>query len=223
MDVERDFLGSVPYFSGMSAAELGAVRRLAFERAAQRDELILAEGEQPEALYFVVSGAVKELKTSAEGKEQILRIVRPGESFNDVPVFDGGPTIASAVAMGPVSLLGVSRSDVESIVGQYPRVALNVIQLLGERVRYFVSLVEDLSFRHVIGRVAKLLMEYAGDGDGPRPRLTQQEMAAMAGTAREMVGRSLKALEDDGVIRIDRHRIVISDREALREMAGVAP
>ena len=84
-----------------------------------------------------------------------------------------------------------------------------------------MSLVEDLSFKHVIGRVAKILLQYAGDGTGRQPRLTQQEMAAMAGTAREMVGRSLKTLEEDGVIRLDRHRIVITDNEALREMAGV--
>ena len=81
-----------------------------------------------------------------------------------------------------------------------------------------MSLVEDLSFRHVIGRVAKILLEYAGDGAGPRPRLTQQDMAAMVGTAREVVGRSLKALEDEGAIRMERHRIVITDKEILKEM-----
>ena len=87
-------------------------------------------------------------------------------------------------------------------------------------LRDLVALVEDLSFRQVTGRVAKILLEHAGDGTGPRSRLTQQEMAAMAGTAREVVGRSLKSLEDEGAIRLDRHRIVITDREALREMAG---
>ena len=81
---------------------------------------------------------------------------------------------------------------------------------------------EDLSFRHVTGRVAKMLLEYAGDGDGERPRLTQQEMAAMIGTAREMVGRSLKSLEEEGAIRVERNRIIITDLAALRELAGVA-
>jgi len=89
--------------------------------------------------------------------------------------------------------------------------------VLAGQVRQLVSLVEDLSFRHVIGRVAKILLEHAGDGTGPRPQLTQQEMAAMAGTAREVVGRSLKTLEEEGMIRLDRHRIVITDKEALKE------
>jgi CRP/FNR family transcriptional regulator len=65
-------------------------------------------------------------------------------------------------------------------------------------------------------------LENAGDGTGAGVRLTQQEMAAMAGTAREVVGRSLKALEDNGAIRLDRHRIVIRNKEALKNMVGVS-
>jgi CRP/FNR family transcriptional regulator len=84
-----------------------------------------------------------------------------------------------------------------------------------------LSLVEDLSFRRVTGRVAKILLENIEDTNGQRHRLTQQEMAAMAGTAREMIGRSLKLLEDEGKIRLERNRIVITDKEALREIASV--
>ncbi len=222
MAIQIEFLKSIPYFSGLSLAELDSVRKLIFEKTAERGEMILLEGEQAEALYFVASGVVKVFKTSAEGKEQILNMVRPGESFNDVPILDGGANPASAQAMGPVVLYGIRKSDMGVILRDHPQVALNVNKVLAQRVRHLVSLVEDLSFRHVIGRVAKILLEHAGDGIGPRPRLTQQEMAAMAGTAREVVGRSLKALEEGGAIRLDRHRIVITSKEALKEMAEVS-
>jgi len=222
MTVEIEFLKSIPYFSGLSTDELDSIRRFIFERTMGRGEIILLEGETAKELYFVVSGAVKLFKTSAEGKEQILSIVRPGESFGDVPIFDGGLNPASAQAMAPLSLYRIRKSDLEVVLREHPRVALNVISILASQVRHFMSLVEDLSFKHVIDRVAKILLEYAGDGTGSRPRLTQQEMAAMAGTAREMIGRSLKALEEDGVIRLDRHRIVITDSEALKELAGVS-
>lgn len=218
MAVQVEFLKSIPYFSGLSPAELDSIRELIFEKTAERGDIILLEGESAEALYFVASGAVKVFKTSAEGKEQILNIVRPGESFNDVPIFDGGANPASAQAMGPVVLYAIKKSDLEGILGDHPQVALNVIRVLSQRVRHLVSLVEDLSFRHVTGRVAKILLEHTDDETGPRRRLTQQEMAAMAGTAREVVGRSLKALEEEGAIRLDRHRIVISDKQALRDM-----
>ena len=220
MTVEIEFLKSIPYFSGLSADELDSIRKRTFERAAERGETILLEDEPAKVLFFVVSGAVKLFKTSTGGKEQILRIVHPGESFGDVPLFDNGLNPVSAQAMAPVSLYGIRKGDLENILQEHPRVVLNVIRVLASQVRHFMSLVEDLSFKRVIDRVAKILLEYAGDDTGSRPKLTQQEMAAMAGTAREMIGRSLKALEEDGVIRLDRHRIIITNGEALKQVAG---
>lgn len=219
--VQIEFLKSTSYFAGMNPAGLDSVRKFIFQKTVERGETILLEGEPAEALYFVFSGVVKVFKTSADGKEQILYLVRPGESFNDVPVISGGPNLAGVEAMGAVVLYGMKKSNLEVILRDYPEVALNVIQVLSQRVQHLVSLVEDLSFKRVNSRVAGILLEHVGDGDGRSPRLTQQEMAAMAGTAREMVGRSLKALEEDGLIRLDRHRIVITDKEALREMAGI--
>ena len=218
MAVQLEFLKSILYFSDLGLAELESIRKLVFEKTADRAELVLLEGESAANLYFVASGVVKVFKTSAEGKEQILSIVRPGESFNDVPIFDGGPNPASARAMGPVLLYGIKKNDMEAILRNHPQIALNVIKVLASRVRHLVSLVEDLSFKHVIGRVAKILLEHIGGEMGRGPRLTQQEMAAMAGTAREVVGRSLKSLEEEGAIKLDRYRIIITDKEALKEI-----
>ena len=222
MAIQAEFIKSLPYFSGLSPAQLDSLKGFIFETTAERGEFIVLESEPAEALYFVVSGVVKVFKTSTDGREQILQIVRPGESFNDAPVFDGGPNLASAQAMGPVVLYGIRNSDMGPILRTHPQVALNVIHVLSQKLRHLVSLVEDLSFKHVTARLAKILLEYAGDGVGPaKPRLTQQEMAAMAGTAREMIGRSLKELEDEGIIRLEHHRIVVSDKEALKKWAGV--
>ena len=221
MAVQLEFLKSVPYFSDLSLAELESIRKLVFEKTADRAEMVLLEGEPAANLYFVSSGVVKVFKTSAEGKEQILSIVRPGESFNDVPIFDGGPNPASARAMGPVLLYGIKKNDMEAILGNHPQIAFNVIKVLASRVRHLVSLVEDLSFKHVIGRVAKILHEQVGGEMGRAPRLTQQEIAAMAGTAREVVGRSLKALEEEGAIKLDRHRIIIRDKQAIQRIMEV--
>jgi CRP-like cAMP-binding protein len=222
MAIQVEFIKAIPYFSGLSPAQLDSLKVLIFEKTAERGEFIVLESEPAEALYFVVSGVVKVFKTSADGREQILQIVRPGESFNDAPVFDGGGNPASAQAMGTVTLYGIKNSDMSTILRTHPQVALNVIHVLSQKMRHLVSLVEDLSFKHVTSRLAKILLEYAGDGVVPsKPRLTQQEMAAMAGTAREMIGRSLKELEDEGVIRLEHHRIVVADKEALKKWAGV--
>jgi len=223
MAVQLEVLKSIPYFFNVSLAELESIRKLVFEKAADRGQMILFEGEPAQSVYFVASGAVKVFKTSAEGKEQILNIIRPGESFNDVPVFDGGANPASVRAMGPVLLYGIRKSDMGAILRDHPQITLNVIKVLARRVRHLVSLVEDLSFKRVIGRVARILLEHVDGEMGPGTRLTQQEMAAMAGTAREVVGRSLKALEEEGAIKLDRHRIIITDKEALRKIMEAPP
>jgi len=220
MTIETGFLRSLPYFAGLSDEDLDAIRGRLYERSVGRGEIIQLEGKSAEALFIVAEGAVKVFKTSAEGKEQILSIVHRGESFNDIAVFDEGPTPASAQAMTPVTVYGISQHELPGLLADYPRVALNTTRVLAERTRELVSLVEDLSFRHVIGRVAKILLEYASEGSEARPRLTQQEIAAIAGTVREVVARSLKTLEEDGAIRLERHRIRITDRAALEDLVG---
>lgn len=215
-----EFLQSSPYFAGLDLPEIDSISGFVFEKKVGKGEVVTQEGDEAEALYFVVSGAVKCYKTSEEGKEQIIRIVLPGDSFNDVTVFDDGPNPASAEAMSAVLLRAIAKRDMERILRDHPKVVANATTVLAARIRHFLELVEDLSFRQVIGRIARLLLDYAGDGTGPRPKLTQQEMAAAVGTAREVVGRSLKTLHEEGAIRMERNRIVIVDREGLKLTAG---
>lgn len=221
MTTLTDFLQSTSYFNNLASQdELARVSKYVFEKKVEKGELILAEGEQSQALYFVVSGAIKLFKTSPEGKEQIFGIVHRGGSFNDVAAFDGGRNPVSAQAMVLSLLYGMRKGDFEIILRENPKVAVNVSKVLASQVRQLGGLVEDLSFKHVTARVAKILVENSGDGSKEKHRLTQQDMAAMAGTAREVVGRSLKSLEGDGVIKMDRHRIVIKDIGMLKDIAG---
>jgi len=218
MAINREFLESIPYFNGLDGIELDSIGQFFSEKRGERGEIIQLEGEPVRELYFVASGVIKAFKTSAEGKEQILSIIRPGEAFNDIAVFDSGSSPVSAQAMTPVTLYGIGRSELHSLIQQHPRLSMNITRVLAERTRQLMSLVEDLSFRHVIGRVARVLLENAGNGTTPGTRLTQQEMAAMVGSVREVVARSLKALESEGAIKLERHRIRITDKKALEAM-----
>jgi len=220
MTIDATFLKSIPYFSVMNPVELDAIKPLFSDKTVQRGEVILREGDASDTLFFVAAGAVKIFKTSAQGKEQILSIARPGEALNDIPVFDGETNPVNAQALGPVTLVSIKKEKLQSILQQYPNVALNTNKVLAQRMRMLVTLVEDLSFRHVLGRVTKILLTHSGDGVGNSDHLTQQEMAAMAGTAREVVARSLKALEEQGFIRLERHRIVIADKKALEDIVA---
>jgi CRP-like cAMP-binding protein len=222
MVIEIEFLKKLSYFERLGHDELDLVLRLIFENKFERGEIIIAEGDSAHALYFVSSGAVKTFTTSVDGKEQVLNILRPGESFNEVAIFDNGPNLASVRAMGSVSVCGILKRDLLGFLEYHPQIALSAVNILSAQMRHFVSLIDDLSFKPVVARVAKILNEYLGNGEGPTQKLTQQDMAAIAGTARELVGRSLKTLEKNGLIKFDRHRIVITNREALKNLAGVS-
>lgn len=215
---DKEFVCRIPYFDGLSEDEHQSIKTLAIEKRYERGDIIIYEGDKATSLYVVCSGAVKIFKTSIEGKEQILTIARPGDTFNDVGVFDEGLNPASAQAMGEAVIYELGQNELNGILQDYPVVSHNTIKILAEQVRELVTLVEDLSFRHVIGRVAKILLEYAGTDADDGPRLTQQEMAAMAGSAREVVGRSLKTLEEDGLIQLNRHKVTITDIQALKNM-----
>lgn len=226
MITTNEFLRSLPYFSGLSAEELACVRRCITTRDFDKGELVLLEGEPCRGLYVVRSGRVRVFKTSPDGREQVLRVAEAGETFNEVPNFDGGNNPASVEVLEPSTIYLIRRAHLLQLVQQYPSIAMALLRMFAGRLRHLTTLVEDLSFKHVTSRLAKILLEYAaepgsGDAGGAelKRRLTQQEMAAMIGTAREMVGRSLKNLEAQGAVRIDRHRIVITDKELLRRLA----
>ena len=147
----------------------------------------------------------------------MLRLIAGGHTFNDVPALDGGPNPASAAALEPSVVYVIRRADLHALIVANPEVAATVVQTLASALRHLVALVEDLSLRHVTARVAKILLdqEKASQEAQRVYHLTQQEMAALAGTAREVVGRALKELEQAGAIEMRQGRAVVLDRERL--------
>ena len=215
-------LKAIPYFRDLEAGVLDRIRTSVFEVRLEKGQILFTEGEPAQAMYVVQSGQVKIFKLSPDGREQVLRIMGPGECFNEVPIFDEGSNPANAQALEPAALWAIRRTDMRRLVEQHPQVAIGFLKTFARKLRFFTQKVEDLSFRSVTSRVAKLLLEMAeDDGRGGlrlKQQFTQQEMASVVGTAREMIGRAFKALEKEGAIKLDRHRVVIVSRAALARM-----
>lgn len=213
----RDLLQRSPYFKGLSVNEFSVIERIALEEHFERDALVVSEGDENRKVYLVASGAIKIFGTSADGKEQIIAIARPGDSFNDVAAFDGGEAQATAQALTPLVVYAISGRALLERACQLGSLAANIISALGSRVRQLGELVSDLSFRPVAGRLARVLLTQL---DLPEtPYLTQRDLAAMAGTAREVVARALKGMEDEGLIKLERHRIEILNKKELENLA----
>lgn len=220
-----DIAASVPYFSALSSSELSDVLRMAVRKRMSPGEVLFLQAEPCAGLFIVVKGMVKLFRTSPDGKEQVLRHMPRGESFNEVPVFDGGENPVSAECVEPGELLVFSRETVAGLLTAYPPFREAVVRVLASRLRHLVALVEDLSFRQVTGRVARVLLqsiaphEGVGAGAAGKARTTQREIAEMTGTSREVAARALRALEDAGAITVTREGVRVSDEARLRRAA----
>ena len=220
MGVEIDTLKTIAYFAGLDDSELSSIAGYITEYTVSKGEIFLFEGEWSDYLFFLIGGLVKVYKTSQNGKEQILHIAPPGESLNDVSTFDGGSNQASMVAMTPVQLYAIRKEDLKTILAEHPRIYLNILRALAYRIRRDSNLVEELSSTQVMGRLAKLLLgKYAGEEATVGLWLTQQDIASMIGTCREVVNRSLKIMEEKGAIRLGRHRVIVLNKDILANMA----
>ena len=170
---------------------------------------------------MVVGGRVKVFKIGVDGKEHVLRLLGAGRTCNDVPVFDDGPNPGSGAALEPSRLVLIPKARIRALVERHPLVAAAVIRLLAQRLRALTLMIEDLSLRRVVARVAKLLLDCTRghsslvEGEACSQHLTQHQIATMTGSVREVVQRALKALEKDGAIQMQRGRIVVLDPGAL--------
>lgn len=223
-------LRKLPLFTSLDDGDLATLACRMRVRIYSPGEIVFLEGQECQGLYLVESGVIR-IFTQSHGaepgvsREQTLRVMAAGDSFNEVPVFDDGPNPASAQAMEESQVLLLPKDAVRQMLRANPTFAEAVLGLFAGRLRHMVAMVADLSFRHVAGRVAKILLQSiqpnpgVGAGAGRATRLTQQEMAEMAGTAREVVARALKEFERQGAIAIDHGRVTILDRARLETLA----
>jgi CRP/FNR family transcriptional regulator len=207
---------SSPFFSALAADDLEALGSAMVKKNYPAGQIVLLEGAASSVLYVVEAGRLKLFKTSPKGREQVLRLLRPGDVFNEVAVFDDGPNPASAQAIEDCSLFLLRRRDLLRFVEERPGIALAITRNFARRLREALALVEDLAFRDVTSRIAKILLEGQPEA---APRLTQELLAAMAGSRREVVGRALKALSQEGAIKLERGRIHVRDRDALERLS----
>jgi len=219
MKSSADAIQRIALFAGLPQETLSRVAGVSIRRTYAPDETIILEGDPCRAAYFVAEGHVRILRTSPEGREQVLSRLGPGRSFNTVPLFrPHGINHATAQAVDETTLYAIPKEDFHRLVSTFPNLALALLQDFADRLDHLTDLVEDLSLRTVRGRLARFLLQQAEAGAVTR-QWTQAEMAARLGTVREMIGRTLRALADAGLIAMDRQRIELLDREGLEAEA----
>jgi CRP/FNR family transcriptional regulator, cyclic AMP receptor protein len=205
-------LRDIPFFAALDEQTLADVARQMQRCDYRPGEHIMFEGEQPPGLFFVLRGRVRLSRTAPDGREQVLAMVGAGENFDAVPLFDERPNPTTARAMSPVHCLLLPRAALLKLLTRHPDLALAALREMAGQLRELVVLVEDLAFRSVRERLARQLLREAGEG---MAELTHQELAERTGTVREIAGRALRQLAQEGLVRLERGRVIVLDRTGL--------
>ena len=212
-------LRQLPYFAHAANAQIEALAARAIRREFAAGEMIFIEREPSAGLWMLERGRVKAFKVSPDGGEYVLRIFGPGDTFNDLAALDGAPNVASAAAITAVIANVIPAADFADALAADHTLALAVVRDLVARQRQLVAQVEDLALRPVTARLARFLLEQVSNPALAHPSVTRALIANHLATTSESISRSLRVLESAGAIRFDRHNIVITDLDALRNLA----
>src|SRR6266571_2641808 len=215
-DKATTYFKQVSFFADLSEEEIQALSSATKRRTFRSGEVIFHRDDPGQVLYMIKEGKVKICIISPDGQEVSLTVFGKGEVFGEFALLDGLPRSADAVALEKVECYTLQRSDFQRAIMKNPKIAIQVLEVLSERLRTTDQMVEDLIFLDVYGRVAKKLLELAdthgskvGNGIRIDVRLTQQELASMVGSSRESVNKVMGYFTDKNFISADKHKITL--------------
>jgi CRP/FNR family cyclic AMP-dependent transcriptional regulator len=222
---KKDLFRSHYLLGRLDPEEIDALAMRARVERYKAGQEIFAKGSPGRSMIAVLRGSVKIASPSPAGKEIVLNIVHAGEIFGEIAVIDGEERTAGAAAMTDCELLVLDRRDVLPLFERHPEICLMLMQILCRRLRRTSEQVEDVLFRSLASRLAKALLQVAGEAGRSQPggaaaglRLSQSELATLAGGSRESINKQLQVWHRAGLIALSRGAIVIRNTAALERL-----
>jgi CRP/FNR family transcriptional regulator, dissimilatory nitrate respiration regulator len=212
----------IPLFKGLPKEQLRDLLDISVEQVFGRGDTIFCEGDEGKGFYVVVSGRVKIFKLSSEGKEQILHILGPGETFGEVAVFAGKHFPAFAETMEASKIFFFPRNSFTALIQKEPSLALNMLAILSLRLRQFAQLVESLSLKEVPGRLAAYLLYLSAQNQASSDLeldISKGQLASVLGTIPETLSRILARMTAQELIQVSGSQIKIVHRQGLEDLA----
>ena len=217
-----DLLSRVPLFAELSPSELERIASVAIPRSFPRAVRVFHEGDHSDACYIVRSGDLRVTREHPDGRAIALATLGPGDFFGELAMFDGGTRSASVETLSDADLLALPASDVRRVVSEHGDIAAKLIVAIARRLRETNERVARQSFQTVPSRVAGVLSQLIAEEAMPADRepvtirMTQADLAQLAGTSRESVSRFLATLERAGVVAVGRGRVTVLEPRRLR-------
>lgn len=203
------------YFDDLPEAMLTEITEHMHLREYQRGDVLFWEGDPCEGLHIVEQGSAKIFRLSPQGRQYIVRILQEGDTFAEVPAFDGGANPVNVEALETCQIWVIDSETLRHLVETHPTFAQKVLVNFGRMLRGMVRMVSEMAFYQVTHRLARLIAELPQERSAPH--WTQEQLAARLGTVREVVARSMKELERSGAIKVEDRRIQIIDREVFSQ------
>lgn len=221
MEVAR-LLRRVPLLADLEPSELERIASVAVPRSFPKGDIVFHEGDRSDACYVIRSGEVRVTRQHSDGRAIALATLREGEIVGELAMLDGEVRSASIEALTEIELLALSATDMRGLLQRNPAMTAKLVVALTRRVRETNERVASQSFQTVPSRVAGVLGQLVAEDDRPQAvdgvtiRMTQADLAQLAGTSRESVSRFLAILERAGVVRVGRGRVTVTDPKRLR-------
>ncbi len=222
MKVLEEWLGTHPVFAALGEREREFMVGQSRARELQKGQVLALQGEVWPYLFLVGRGRIDAVKASSQGRSLLVTTLGAGDVFWGPAFFqEGAPLPATLEARGRTRLYVWSRPSIESLLLEHGSILWELCRLMVQRMQRASTVVEELAFQPVAGRLARLLVEFsAGLEEESIPRgLTLDEIAARIGTTREVACRFLHRFADEGLIDITRSEFVVHDQRRLEELA----
>jgi CRP/FNR family transcriptional regulator len=217
-----ELLQRVPLFAELSDSELDRVASVAIPRSFPKGVRVFHEGDSSDACYIVRRGDLRVTREHSDGRAIALATLGPGDIFGELAMLDGGSRSASVETLTETELLALPATDVRRVIATHGDIAAKLIVAITRRLRETNERVSRQSFQTVPSRVAGVLSQLIAeeaipeDRQGVTVRMTQADLAQLAGTSRESVSRFLATLERAGVVAVGRGRVTVLEPRRLR-------
>ncbi len=204
------------YFDDLPESILREISKHMHLREYQRGDVLFWEGDPCDGLNIVQQGSAKIFRISLQGRQYIVRILQEGDTFAEVPAFDGETNPVNVEALEVCRVWVIDSEMLRGLVQAHPQFAQKVLVNFGRMLRGMVRMVSEMAFYQVTHRLARLIADELPQ-EKNLPQWTQEQIAARLGTVREVVARSLKELERSGAIKIEDRRIHVADQEIFQQ------
>jgi CRP/FNR family transcriptional regulator len=218
-----DLISNIPLFRGLPEKQLTELARIITERKYEHGEVLFSEGDEASGFFVLLSGRIKIFKLSPDGKEQILHFIEPREPFAEVAMFAGSHYPAHAEALKESRAIFRPRGAFEKLIKRDPDLAMNMLAILSQRLKYFSRLVEDLSLKEVPQRLAAYLLYLGGTGNNNAPvdlSISKGQLASLLGTIPETLSRILNKMATQGLIEVKGRTIKLLRKDGLESLAS---